>query len=165
MTGTSPHTRTFRPLLWAILATTLLLAACAGRPQPQQLPGSLKVTSAASSNSINYVLTGEFELPGSQTGELEYSLNDGSWQPVDLRSGSFSISLTLREGQNKLALALSTGGQRTQQEFIVTVTLPGGGGDGGGDDGGGDDGGGDDDDTDDPAAPPDTQAPHHRHLG
>lgn len=157
MTGTSPQTRAFRALL-PMLTATLLLAACAGRPQPQQLPGTLHITSADTSTSRNYVLTGDFDLPGSQTGELEYSLNDGDWQPVDMRSGGFSISLRLEEGQNKLAVALTTGGQRTQQEFVVTVSLPSGG-DGGGD---GDGDSGDDDgdvDNDGPPAPPDTQAP------
>lgn len=113
------------PLLALLLASLLLLAACAGQPQTSNLPGSLNVTSATQVTSLNYVLTGTFEFPDAEGGTLEYSLNDGAWQQVDLRAGNaFTITLTLREGQNKIAMALTTtAGVRTQDELVVTATV------------------------------------------
>lgn len=119
-----------RNVLFAItlLASLMLvLSACAGQPGTSNLPGSLKITSATVVTGLNYVLTGTFEFPDAEGGALEYSLNDGDWQQADLRSGSaFAVALTLREGPNKIAVAVITAsGVRNQTDIVVTASTSG----------------------------------------
>lgn len=107
------------------MALAALLAACGGgTTAPDTTPPSLTITSTTSATSATYHLTGKASDNVGAT-KITYSVNGGPATTVDLTTGSFDVTITLKAGQNTIDVtAYDAAGNKKTDTFKVTYTPP-----------------------------------------
>ena len=116
------------PLIAALLLTTTLVACGGGVTAPtDDSDPVVQITSPSSSDTVAYQLTG-VAMDNVQVTELAYTLGDAEPQPLTMTGNTFSATLTMAAGPNRITVTATdaAGNEGSDSVTVDYVAEPAG---------------------------------------